>query len=256
MSWFGGDDKDRNKDRNSSSKSDWDVMDPFQNKDRPDSDSYSNNWETSVPDSRFEQEATEQRQTWDDSGHSNRDDRPDTDADDKRQFVDRNIMEEGANRNPDAATVPSNKPGANTSANKKNVQTKPVVGGLGYCGVVGVTSAISGGVAGAALNFVHTMHEGWQLGILKEPDFPRHLRSSMLQQGANFGGWLAVYGSVKCASTHIRKKNDGINSFIGGCCAGMTVTLQTRNPRTIIAAGLLNGSVMFVLDLFSSSQSH
>jgi hypothetical protein len=124
------------------------------------------------------------------------------------------------------------------------------ISGPAYCGVVGLANLIQGGIAGGAIGFVHTMHDAYQQGIMRQPDFPAYLRQGVFRQSINFGGWLCVYGAAKCMSTHIRKKNDAMNDFVGGFFAGSVVSLQTRNPRTIIAAGLANGSVMLVMHSF------
>ena len=128
--------------------------------------------------------------------------------------------------------------------------------GPAYCGVVGVANLIQGAIAGSAIGFFHTMHEAYTLNIMRQPDFPIFLRQGVVRQASNFGGWLAVYGASKCMSTHFRKKDDAMNGFLGGFAAGCVISLQTRNPRTIIAAGLMNGSVMFVMDVITSASKN
>ncbi len=142
-----------------------------------------------------------------------------------------------------------------SQANKQKQQQPVKISGPAYCGVVGIANLIQGGIAGGAIGFVHTMHDAYQQGIIRQPDFPAYLRQGVFRQSINFGGWLCVYGAAKCLSTHVRKKNDAMNDFVGGFCAGSVVSLQTRNPRTIVAAGLANGSVMLVMNMFMNRSS-
>jgi len=73
----------------------------------------------------------------------------------------------------------------------------------------------------------------------------------MARQAFMFGGWLGVYKSTKCMAVYHRGKSDSGNSFIGGAAAGAAMSVASGNPRLMVGAAIVNGSVMFVLDMLN-----
>ena len=117
------------------------------------------------------------------------------------------------------------------------------------CGLLGLMNFGGGLFGGAVLGSISTTMDAVQRNYIRSPEFFPTLRAQTMRSSLQFGTWISIYTSSKCMAQVVRKKKDAGNSFIGGFIAGSVVTLNTRNPRVILASGLGNACLLSVFDL-------
>lgn len=117
------------------------------------------------------------------------------------------------------------------------------------CGLLGLMNFGGGLFGGAVLGSISTTMDAVQRNYIRSPEFFPTLRAQTMRSAIQFGTWISIYTSSKCMAQVVRNKKDAGNSFIGGFIAGSVVTLNTRNPRVILASGLGNACLLSVFDL-------
>ena len=63
-----------------------------------------------------------------------------------------------------------------------------------------------------------------------------------------FSSLLAVYHGVTCVASRARRRDDVVNAVLGGCAAGLVVSLPTRSPRLIAQNSIGMGMIGIVMD--------
>jgi hypothetical protein len=63
-----------------------------------------------------------------------------------------------------------------------------------------------------------------------------------------FSSLLSVYHGVTCVASRVRRRDDVVNAVLGGCAAGLVVSLPTRSPRLMALNSIGMGMIGIVMD--------
>ncbi|KAJ8605122.1 hypothetical protein CTAYLR_000437 [Chrysophaeum taylorii] len=58
-----------------------------------------------------------------------------------------------------------------------------------------------------------------------------------------FASFLGVYSAVTCAAEKARRRDDGLNNFLGGCAAGAFAAVESPTVRAALGTSLATGMV-------------
>jgi hypothetical protein len=117
------------------------------------------------------------------------------------------------------------------------------------CAILSTGELINGCIIGGVIGAFSGISEGYQQQIHKTPDFKYFLRGRVISNALSIGTSLAVWRGGACVAMGLRKKNDALNSMIGGFFAGVVMGLPSRNPRNMLVSGL---SYSFIAGTFDA----
>lgn len=124
-------------------------------------------------------------------------------------------------------------------------------GVLPTCTILTVGEAVNGGILGGAIGLFSGVSEGYQAGIIRQPEFSRFLRSRVIGNALSIGSSLAIWKGGTCLAQGVRKKTDVYNSMFGGFAAGVVFALPSRNPRNILVSGVTYSAIAATFDLLT-----
>lgn len=125
---------------------------------------------------------------------------------------------------------------------------KSEVSTLLVCGAGSLVNFCTGGVVGMLVGTTTGLVTAYSSGLHRSPLFMRYVYQSATGTSWQFGSWLGAYSCGTCCARGFRRKDDLLNTFIGGSFAGAVTSLRSRNIAAITGSAVSGGIIMVVLE--------